>query len=214
MLQTISALQQKGGVGKSTLICAIAHYLGRLGARVLIIDADRQGTCTAFHDCVEQPFNVIAALDVASLAAALDRYAADHDLVLIDTPGIDSALTAHVAAASDLVLIPSTPSAPDAQGAARTWSLVERVRAANAGRPHDVRVILTKYQPTARITASIAESFRSNGMPLYPYGLQELTGFKEMYSIGGANGAAAGALKQLITHMQLDRIIKWTPEND
>ncbi|MEQ9524771.1 MAG: ParA family protein [Thalassobaculum sp.] len=211
MAQVISALQQKGGVGKSTLVCGIAYLLGRQGAKVLIVDADRQGTCVAYHDTAEkQPFNITAVTDEAGLRNVLATYGPDHDLVLIDTPGIESQLTAHVAASSDLVLIPSTPSQPDAIGASRTWSLVERVRAANGGRPRDVQIILTKFHHKARITARITEAFLGHGMPLYTHGLQELTGFKEMYSTGVPTGAAAGALQFLVAQMQRDGVITWS----
>lgn len=37
----------KGGVGKSTLTCNLAQYLGLAGYSVLVIDADPQGTTTA-----------------------------------------------------------------------------------------------------------------------------------------------------------------------
>lgn len=210
MPEIISALQRKGGVGKSTLMCCLAYHLARQQARVLVIDSDRQETCGGYHDLAAgTSFNITTAFDEKRLRAVIERYGPEHDVVLIDTPGIESQLTSHVAAASDLVLIPATPSAPDARGAGATWALVQRVRAANGGRPANALVVLTKYARTARITESITDSMRKAGLPLYPWGLQELTGFKEMFSTGAPAGGAHTASRQLVTHLQLDGAIAW-----
>lgn len=215
MAQVISALQQKGGVGKSTLVCGIAYLLARQGAKVLIVDTDRQGTCVAYHDIAEtQPFNITAVMEEAGLRNVLATYGPHHDLVLIDTPGMGSQFSAHVAAVSDLVLIPSTPSQPDAIGASRTWSLIEHVRTANGGQPRDMRIILTKFHHKARITARITETFLGHGMPLYTHGLPELTGFKEMHSTGVPSGAAMGALQFLVAQMKHDGVITWSRSDE
>jgi len=214
--EIISVLQRKGGVGKSTLVCCLAYHLARQRARVLVIDSDRQETCGGYHDCAAgTSFNITTAFDEQRLRAVIARYGPEHDVVLIDTPGIESQLTSHVAAASDLVLIPVTPSAPDARGAHSTWDLVQRVRASSGGRPEKTAVVLTKYARTARITENITTSMRNAGLPLYPWGLQELTGFKEMFSTGAPAGVAHTASLQLVTHLQLDDVIAWkAPANE
>ncbi|MDF3472419.1 ParA family protein, partial [Sulfitobacter sp. M57] len=44
----ISFLNQKGGVGKTTLSVNVASCLARQGHRVLLIDADKQGSATTW----------------------------------------------------------------------------------------------------------------------------------------------------------------------
>ena len=53
MCVVYSVVQQKGGVGKTTLSVNLASGLARLGKRVLLIDADSQGSatvCLGFHE--------------------------------------------------------------------------------------------------------------------------------------------------------------------
>ena len=47
-MKTIAFFNNKGGVGKTTLICNIAAQLGSLGHRVLVIDADPQCNATQY----------------------------------------------------------------------------------------------------------------------------------------------------------------------
>ncbi|WP_366914502.1 ParA family protein [Nocardia sp.] len=44
--RTILVANQKGGVGKSSIVAAIAVAVARRGKRVLVVDADQQGNCT------------------------------------------------------------------------------------------------------------------------------------------------------------------------
>ena len=45
-MKKVVASNQKGGGGKSAIICQYAHYLNSLGLRVLVIDLDHQKNTT------------------------------------------------------------------------------------------------------------------------------------------------------------------------
>ena len=83
-----AACNQKGGVGKTTIICLLARAASVLGLRVLVIDADPQGNATSALSQVE-----VDELDAnRGLAQAIDP----HDpttlvevLVATDWEGVD-----------------------------------------------------------------------------------------------------------------------------
>ncbi|MDO5425483.1 MAG: ParA family protein, partial [Eubacteriales bacterium] len=58
-MKAISIFNNKGGVGKTTLLCNLAAYMQkRLGKKVLVIDADPQCNTTTYVLDEEQFINV------------------------------------------------------------------------------------------------------------------------------------------------------------
>ena len=54
-MKVITLLQEKGGVGKTTLAVHVAAGLAVRGARVLLVDADAQGTATSSLGLAPEP---------------------------------------------------------------------------------------------------------------------------------------------------------------
>ena len=119
----IGVLNQKGGVGKTTLSVNIAASLARRGARVLLIDADPQGSAldwTAARD--GDPMFSVVGLPRPTVHKEIAKLAIDYDHVIIDGPPRVTDLARSAIMASDLVLMPVQPSPYD------IWAADEVVR--------------------------------------------------------------------------------------
>lgn len=106
----ISFINQKGGVGKTTLSINVASALANAGHKVLLIDADKQGSSSAWASLREEtPFQVIA-LARDNMATDAMKLARDFDYTIIDAPPHAESISRSVIIASDLALMPLEPS--------------------------------------------------------------------------------------------------------
>lgn len=110
----VSFLNQKGGVGKTTLAIHIADALSRRKKRVLLVDADSQGSALDWAAARQgQPLFPVAGLPRASIHKELPALAKGYDMVIIDGPPRVYEVARSAIMASDLVLVPVQPSPYD-----------------------------------------------------------------------------------------------------
>jgi chromosome partitioning protein len=110
----IAILNQKGGVGKTTLSINLSAELARSGGRVLLIDADPQGSALDWSAAREGelPFTVVG-LPKATIHKEIASLQKGYDHVVIDGPPRVTDLARSAIMASDLVVIPVQPSPYD-----------------------------------------------------------------------------------------------------
>lgn len=110
----IGFLNQKGGVGKTTLAVHIADAFARRNNRVLLVDADPQGSSLDWAASRKgNPAFPVAGLPRASIHKELPALASGYAYVIIDGPPRVYDVARSVIMASDMVLIPVQPSPYD-----------------------------------------------------------------------------------------------------
>ncbi len=126
----ISFLNQKGGVGKTTLSIHIAANLSLLKYRVLLVDADVQGSAFDWAAIrkTDPIFNIVG-LPKPILHKELKSLSKGYDFVIIDGPPRVYDVARSAIVSSDLVLIPIQPSPYDVWAAKEVIDLIEEVSA-------------------------------------------------------------------------------------
>jgi chromosome partitioning protein len=121
----ITLQNQKGGVGKTTLSLHLAHFFTLLGARVLVVDADPQGSARDWLQARDTPapFSVVG-LDRPTVHRDIDNLMRGYDVVVIDAPPRVTDIARSAILAADLVIIPVQPSPLDVWAAQDTVRLV------------------------------------------------------------------------------------------
>lgn len=118
----ISLLNQKGGVGKTTLAVHIATTLALRGRRVLLVDADPQGS--ALDWSASRPGELlvpVVGLPTKTLHKEIQAHVRNYDDIVIDGPPRVNELARSAILAADIVLIPVQPSPYD------VWAAMEIV---------------------------------------------------------------------------------------
>lgn len=125
-MKIIALLNEKGGTGKSTLSQNIAACLHRQGKRVILVDADPQGTTRDWRSASPENANLpnVIALDRPEMLASLKSI--DADIVIIDTPAKAEKMTASVIRYTDAALVVIQPSGADIWASAAAVRLIQQ----------------------------------------------------------------------------------------
>lgn len=149
MAHIIAVANQKGGCGKTTVSMNLAGAMGRVGYKVLVLDADPQASAMKWRMNSEDsglPFE-IRPYPYPTLHKEIRKWAdADSfDVILIDCPpggsrkeGKTDNITRSAILAAHLVIIPVRPSPLDYQASEDIMPLLDEI---SVSRP-DVRIFI------------------------------------------------------------------------
>jgi len=196
----IVAASWKGGVGKTSLVTALAVNLAALRYRVMVVDADPNQAFATWHKTAEAPpLACSSCIDHNEIVGHLMREAEVADVVLADTAGFANQTAVFAMGAADMVLIPVMPdrnSVLEARKTARQTQSVSQI----ARRDIPYRIILTRWNPRGLAERATLEDIDTSNLPRLQQYLGDLVAFQQ-YTFSGVMP------KSGLVGMQTDKII-------
>jgi chromosome partitioning protein len=191
-MPVISLLNQKGGVGKTTLSVHLAMALWECprpgakviltNARVLLVDADPQGSALDWSAQRESPapFRVIG-LPTSKLHQEIGPMSRDYDYVVIDGPPGSSKITRSAVVASDLVVIPVQPSPFDVWAAEEVESIVSECMTV---KPVLAYFLINRQFPNTTLAKEVGEELGKRAFPAFRSAIRNRTEYAKAARAG------------------------------
>jgi chromosome partitioning protein len=166
----IAVTNQKGGSGKTTLSMQLAGALARRGNKVLVVDADPQGTATRWAATADddKPFPAsVVGLSAASskVHREVKKFVDDYHYILIDCPpAADSPVPQSALLIADLALVPIIPSPLDMWAAVGIRQIIENIGEINEALKS--RLVINQCQPNTSLAKEALEVLPEFGIDL------------------------------------------------
>lgn len=126
----IGILNQKGGVGKTTLATNIGKCLQLMGHKVLVIDTDHQYSALKWHAASEGKNLPVIGITGATIKKDVASISSGYDYIIIDGAGRldNNKPTIGALMCADIVLLPIKPSSFDKSSTSEMLSLIDEVQ--------------------------------------------------------------------------------------
>ncbi|MBD1895539.1 ParA family partition ATPase [Coleofasciculus sp. FACHB-129] len=166
----IAVVNQKGGSGKTTISMQLAGSLARRENKILVVDADPQGTATRWAASAEDETPFPASVVGLSAANAkvhreVKKFINDYDCIIIDCPpAADSPVPQSALLIADLALVPLIPSPLDMWAAVGIRQVIVNVSIINESL--QARLVMNQCQPNTTLAQESLEVLPEFGIEL------------------------------------------------
>ena len=168
--RVIAVVNQKGGAGKTTISMNVAGSLAKRGHKVLVVDADPQGTATRWAASAED--DKLFPASVVGLSAAntkvhreVKKFVDDYEWIVIDCPpAADSPVPQSALLIADLAVVPLIPSPLDMWAAVGIREAILNVSSINEAL--QARLVFNQYQQNTSLAKEALEILSEFGIEL------------------------------------------------
>ena len=206
----IALAGQKGGSGKSTTAMAIAAEWRARGRRVLVVDADPQGSLRTWAEVAAEaghPAPTVVAMGSSMYRKdQLPALAEGYDIVVIDCPPRHDEIQRAALMVAELVVLPCGPSAMDAWALADGLELVTKARTL---RPQlEANVLITRKVSRTSLGEGAREALAHCGLPVLKTELGYRVAYQEAPAAGlgvaqyEPRGQAAVEIRALVDELE------------
>ena len=197
-MRTIALINQKGGVGKTTIALHLATAFWQHGRNTLVLDLDPQASATEWHDARTQEFPAVTSIQPSRLEKVVaEAHGIGTDVLILDTAPHSEATALAAARVADLVLVPCHPSIMDLRAMRKTAELLQLVKA-------QAFAVLNGVAPHGSVANEAAESIAGDlGLPVAAARLGQRVAYDRCLIAGQAaqeyepGGKAAAEVEQL-----------------
>ena len=179
----ISILNEKGGVGKTTLATNLARAFTLRDKKVLLVDSDPQGSARDWHVNGNREMLEVIGLDRPTLDKDVTKFKNRYDMIFIDGAPQITEMVVKALLCSDMILIPVQPSPYDIWASKSLVDLVKQRQDITGGYPKAAFVISRQIGNTC-IGKEVRDVLEEYDLPVFNYGTGERITYAETAAEG------------------------------
>lgn len=163
----IACVNQKGGVGKTTLAVHLACWLQREGRRVALLDCDTQTTASRWLKRMPDAVTAVQVHEVDDIIESAMELQREHGVIVVDGAASLADSTRALLLIADLAVLPCGATVPELEASAATVRMLQNARRVRGGHlPAGILVLTRLRHRGCRLVREAPVAAASLGLPV------------------------------------------------